>query len=119
MLLAAAGWEVIGVEPDERMAEIARAQGLEVTVSTFEQWKPPRGSYDLVASGTAWHWVDPTVGYDTAASVLRSGGGLAIFRNRYQYDSDVTGVIADVLRRHAPHLCRHRLNTDPLPPAEN
>ena len=104
VLLAAAGWKVVGIEPDERMAQIARSRGVEVVVSTFEQWKPSRHDYDLVACGTAWHWVDPSVGYDVAASALRPGGRLAIFRNSYRYEPEVASVIKDVLGRHARDL---------------
>lgn len=104
VLLAAAGWNVIGIEPDQRMAAIARSHGVGVTVSTFERWQPPRSDFALVASGTAWHWVDPAVGYDRAASALRSGGSLAIFRNSYRYDAEVRAIIERNLRRHAPHL---------------
>src|SRR4051794_5660451 len=34
----AAGCRVLGVEPDARMAEVARRGGLEVDVATFEAW---------------------------------------------------------------------------------
>ncbi len=104
ILLAAAGWNVIGIEPDPRMAAIARARGIAVTVSTFEQWRPPHSNFNLVAAGTAWHWIDPTGGYDRVASSLRSGGSLAIFRNSYRYDRDVAAMIKRNLRRHARHL---------------
>ncbi len=104
-LLAAAGWSVIGIEPDQRMAAIARSHGVAViVVSTFEEWRPPRGDLDLVTAGTAWHWVDPRIGYDRAASTLRSGGSLAIFRNSYRYDADIAAIIDRNLRRYAPHL---------------
>ena len=104
ILLAATGWKVTGIEPDQRMAAIARSRGVEVMASTFEQWAPPRHHFDLVAAGTAWHWVDPDVGYDKAASVLRPGGKLAIFRNSYCYDPGVGAIIDHKLRIHAPHL---------------
>jgi SAM-dependent methyltransferase len=105
-LLVAAGWSVIGIEPDERMADIARARGIEVVVARFEQWGSSGRDYDLVCSGTAWHWIDPTVGYDIAAGLLRPGGRLALFRNSYIYDSDVADAIGAVLRRLAPHLAQ-------------
>lgn len=104
VLLSAAGWDVIGVEPDPRMAAISRSHGVAVIVSRFEQWTPPRSDFQLVAAGTVWHWVDPAVGYDRAASALRSGGSLAIFRNFDRYDADVAAIIDRNLRRHAPHL---------------
>ena len=106
VLLAAAGWTVIGVEPDQRMAAIARSHGIDVDVASFEQWIVPRHDFDLVCSGTAWHWVDPTVGYDRAAQLLRPGGRLAILRNSYSYQRDVAGGIRAALRRFAPQLAR-------------
>src|SRR5579862_7980451 len=36
----AAGCQVLGVEPDERMADLARERGLDVEVTTFENWDP-------------------------------------------------------------------------------
>jgi len=36
----AAGCTVLGVEPDARMADVARAAGLPVEVTTFEAWAP-------------------------------------------------------------------------------
>lgn len=104
LLLAKAGWSVIGVEPDKRMAEIARSRGIQVAVSRFEQWKAPHSGYDLVCSGTAWHWIDPLIAYDISATLLRPSGMLAVFRNRYTYHPDVATAIDAALRRHAPNL---------------
>lgn len=104
LLFAEAGWSVIGVEPDERMAEIARSRGVQVDVSRFEQWEAPRSGYDLVCSGTAWHWIDPLVAYDISATLLRPSGRLAVFRNSYTYHPDVANAIDAALRRHAPNL---------------
>jgi SAM-dependent methyltransferase len=103
-LLTEADWSVIGVEPDERMAEVARSRGIQVVVSRLEQWSAPQRGFDLVCSGTAWHWVDPTVSYDIAAKLLRPGGRLAIFRNSCVYHPDVANAIDAALRRHAPDL---------------
>jgi SAM-dependent methyltransferase len=104
VLLGRAGWKVVGIEPDQRMAEVARLQGVNVIITTFEQWDAPQSKIDLITAGTSWHWVDPNVGYDKAALVLRQGGILAIFRNSYQYSPIVSEVIRTSLRMHAPHL---------------
>jgi SAM-dependent methyltransferase len=104
ILLREAGWNVIGIEPDRRMAEVARSNGIDAIVATFEQWDPARGGIDLITAGTSWHWVDPDVGYDKAALVLRPGGTLAIFRNAYHYDPIVAEIIRSNLDRFAPHL---------------
>jgi hypothetical protein len=86
------------------MVEIARAHGIQVVVAPFEKCVLPGSPYDLVCSGTAWHWIDPVVGYDIAAALLRRGGWLAVFRNRYLYAPDVANVIDAALRRHALNL---------------
>jgi len=103
-LLADFGWSVIGVEPDARMAAIAREHGIQVVVASFEQCDLAEGSYDLVCAGTAWHWIDPAIGYDIAARLLRHGGRLALFRNSYIYDPDIAKGIVISLQRHAPNL---------------
>ena len=63
----AAGCEVLGVEPDARMAEFARQRGLGVNVATFESWDPAGRAFDAVIAGQAWHWVDPLAGAAKAA----------------------------------------------------
>ena len=53
----AAGGRVLGVDPDARMADLARRYGLEVEVSTFEAWDSAGRAFDAVVSGqpgTGW-----------------------------------------------------------------
>ena len=102
LLLMSAGWQVVGVEVDERMAAVARSHGVDVAVSTFEGWAPARIGFDLICSGQAWHWVDPDVGYPRAARLLRPGGRLAVFWNSYHYEPPVVEAFTSALRRHAP-----------------
>jgi len=104
--LIEAGWNVIGIEPDERMARVARAHGVPVSSEPFEQCTLPRARYELVCAGTAWHWIDPASGYEIAAALLRPGGRMAVFRNTYQYDTELARVFETALLRHAPDL-RH------------
>jgi SAM-dependent methyltransferase len=52
----AAGAAVLGIEPDERTADLTRARGLEVEVATFETWEPGGRSFDAVIAGHSWHW---------------------------------------------------------------
>lgn len=37
--------------------------------------------YDLIYAGTTFHWVDPRIGYQKAARLLRTGGTLGLFWN--------------------------------------
>ena len=74
-----AGCRVLGVEPDERMADLARQSGLEVEVTTFENWDPAGHAFDMVIAAQAWHWVDPVAGAAKAAQALERGGRFAAF----------------------------------------
>jgi SAM-dependent methyltransferase len=98
-----AGWDVIGVEIDDRMAAVAASHGVAVDVSRFEAWDGV-GPFDLITSAQAWHWIDPSVGYAKAHGLLRPGGRLALIWNSYHYDPSVIDVFVDVIGRHAPDL---------------
>ncbi|MFF3442761.1 class I SAM-dependent methyltransferase [Streptosporangium sp. NPDC002721] len=98
----AAGCEVLGVEPDARMADFARRTGVEVEVARFEEWDDAGRMFDAVVAGTAWHWVDPPAGAAKAARVLRPGGRLAVFWHVFQLPPEVTEAFAEVYRRVAP-----------------
>jgi SAM-dependent methyltransferase len=100
----AAGRTVLGVEPDPRMAEFARARGIDVEVATFETWEPAGRTFDAIVSGTAWHWVDPVAGAAKAAKVLRPGGVLAPFGHVYELPPPIAAALAEALRRAAPDL---------------
>ena len=103
-LFLARGCEVLGVEPDLRMAGVARAHGIPVEVATFEAWDPRHRLFDLVVSGQAWHWVDPSLGAQRAASVLKPGGTLAIFWNRGGHDAPTQAALNEAYVRFAPAL---------------
>ena len=98
-LFQAAGCDVLGVDPDARMAGHARERGLEVEVATFETWATNGRAFDTVVSGQAWHWVDPVAGAAKAAAALRPGGRFAVFRNVFQPPAGLGKAIAAVYRR--------------------
>ena len=98
----AAGCTVLGVDPDERMAEYARRRGLQVEVARFEEWEPAGRTFDAVIAGQTWHWLDPGAGAAKAALVLQPGGRLAVFWNAMELPSDVGEALADAFRRVVP-----------------
>ena len=102
------GCEVVCVDPGASLVEVARQKlrghPVEFIVSRFEEWTPS-GSFDLVASGTAWHWVDPEAGYSKAAAALRQGGFMALFWNLHP--RPFTGFFVEaqrIYRNVAPEL---------------
>jgi SAM-dependent methyltransferase len=89
------------VEPDPAMAARLRARfpGVDVVTATFEDWTPPPGGVDLIASALSWHWLDAATRNQRARAALAPGGTLAVFGHKYGYaDPDVRAAIDGVLR---------------------
>ncbi|HEY3726424.1 MAG TPA: class I SAM-dependent methyltransferase [Solirubrobacteraceae bacterium] len=103
-LLAARGCSVLGVEIDERMAELARAKGLTVEVAQFERWDDAGRRFDLITSGQAWHWIEPAAGAEKAARLLRPGGRIGLFWNLGDPSSAVRDRLAPIYERLEPEL---------------
>jgi SAM-dependent methyltransferase len=98
----AAGCQVLGVEPDERMAAFARQSGVPTEVARFEDWDGAGRSFDAVIAGQAWHWVDPAAGAVAAARVLRPGGRVALFWYVFQPPPDLGEEFSAVYRQVLP-----------------
>ncbi len=99
--VAARGVRVIAVEPDSRMAELARARGIEVTISSLEEWTPQ--PCDVMFAAQSWHWVDPIRGAEIAAASIRPDGRWMAFWN-HESDPMIDDVLHSVFRRLAPSL---------------
>lgn len=106
-LLRERGCEVLGVEPDARMASVARRNGIEVEIASFERWQPRERRFDLITSAQAWHWIDPAVGLPKAAEILRPGGRLAVFWNVGVPPRELKAKLDGIYRRLAPAAERH------------
>jgi SAM-dependent methyltransferase len=77
------------VELGENLATIARGKLADyppearVLASSFEEWPlEEEGTFELVVSATAYHWVDPAIHYRKSAQALRPAGSLALIWNR-------------------------------------
>jgi SAM-dependent methyltransferase len=95
----AAGCRVLGIDPDARMAELARRHGLGVEVAKFEDWESAGREFGAVIAAQAWHWVDPVAGAAKAARALRPGGRLAVFWNAFQPPPGLAEAFSAVYRR--------------------
>jgi SAM-dependent methyltransferase len=100
--LQAAGARVLGVDADPRMAEFARARGLEVEVAKFEEWAPAGRTFDAVVAGQTWHWIDPVAGAAKAAEALRPGGRLTAFWNVMAPSPELAAAFSAAYRRALP-----------------
>jgi SAM-dependent methyltransferase len=76
------GADVLAVEPDARMAALAREKGIPTEIDTFESWHPAGRKFDLVVFAASFHWVDPAVALPKVRTVLDNRGKLALLWNR-------------------------------------
>jgi SAM-dependent methyltransferase len=109
LALARHGASVMAVEPDPAMAAVARERtaglAVEIRESPFEDCIVPAGTFDLVVSAQAWHWVDPERGAAVAAGALRAGGALCLWWNRPgTLDGPVWAAVQQAYAEHAPAL---------------
>jgi SAM-dependent methyltransferase len=105
--LVGRGMRALGVEIDERMAELARGHGVPVEVAEFESWDAKGRRFDLITCADAWHWIDPVRGSEKAAALLRPGGTLALFWSYQLLDDDVAALFQRVYDEHAPQARTH------------
>jgi SAM-dependent methyltransferase len=103
-LFAERGCSVLGVESDERMATVARRQGLDVERAPFEEWDARGRVFDLAICGQAWHWLDPERRIEQLAVALASGGRFAAFWNFPRFEQGLGDEIDDLYGRIAPDL---------------
>jgi SAM-dependent methyltransferase len=104
--LAKRGLSVLGVELDERMADVARSHGIEVEVAAFEAWDNAGRAFDLVTCGDAWHWIDPARGVSKAAEVLKMGATIARFWTSGTLTDPVIAAFDPIYRRYAPEIAQ-------------
>lgn len=102
--LAERGLSVLGVEVDERMAQVARRHGVEVQVAAFESWDAAGHTFDLITCGDAWHWIDPARGITKAAEVLNVGGSIARFWTSTVLDEATSAAFDPIYRTYAPEV---------------
>jgi SAM-dependent methyltransferase len=97
------GHRVVAVDPGANLVLLARetCPAVAFTVGTFEETQFGSARFDLIASATAFHWVDPHVGYPKAARLLRPGGRLAVLSHRIVAGPS-SARLDDVVARSAP-----------------
>ena len=92
------GADVLAVEPDPRMAEIAKEKGIPIEIGTFENWEPAERNFNLVVFGQSFHWVNPAIALPKIHSLLSTGGHLALMWNRLFPTDPTHGDFAEIYR---------------------
>jgi len=96
--LAALGLQVMAIDIGPAMIDAARRRvgdaGVAFQVTSFEDLDAAVGSFDLVISSAAFHWIDPDVRYRKSARLLRPSGWLALVGNEDRYDEPFGSTLA-------------------------
>jgi SAM-dependent methyltransferase len=108
--LAALGCSVTAIEPGADMAALARRRvaafgNVTVEESTFEEWDDRGRRFDVLVAASAWHWVDPSIGWPRAHDLLHRGGWMALLGNvvvRRPGEPEVYAETADLHERFCP-----------------
>jgi SAM-dependent methyltransferase len=108
--LAALGCSVTAIEPGADMAALARQRlasygNVNIEMSTFEEWDDRGGRFDVLVAASAWHWVDPSIGWQRAHDMLYPGGWMALLGNvvvRRPGEPEVYAETADLHERFSP-----------------
>jgi SAM-dependent methyltransferase len=91
------------------MAALARraTRGMPVQIkeTAFEEWRGEAGSFDLVFSAQAWHWIDRDRGHAVARHALRPGGLVALWWNDVDdCEPPMQAALDATYQLHAPEL---------------
>jgi SAM-dependent methyltransferase len=108
--LAALGCPVTAIEPGAEMAALARQRlapfcNVNVETSTFEEWDDRGRRFHVLVAALAWHWVDPSIGWQKAHEVLYPGGWMALLGHvvvRRPGEPEVYAETADLHERFSP-----------------
>jgi SAM-dependent methyltransferase len=105
----------IDIGPSMIAAARRRLAGSAVSfgVTSFEEFDAAAASFDLICSGTAFHWIDPEVKFTKPARLLRPGGWLALLSTEESFD-DPLG--ADLSRMWAERTGDDAIRTRRRPP---
>ena len=75
---------------------LGKTTAVRVEVVAFEDFDAPPGSLDLIASATAFHWIDPEVRFDKAHRLLRPDGWLALLSTGEHYEDPFAATLREM-----------------------
>lgn len=81
------GSSLLAIELGQNFTEFTRNKfkaypNFKIENADFEQFHLESNKYDLVFSGTAFHWIPEKIGYPKVYNILKSGGTLSVFWNK-------------------------------------
>jgi SAM-dependent methyltransferase len=106
------GFDITALEISEKQVAFLREKfagcgNFRAICSTFEEFGCDEGSFDLIFSATAFHWIKPEIGYPKAFHLLKEHGTIAVFWHLASIIEPKTALLQNIraiYRRHAPQL---------------
>lgn len=102
--LAGRGFNLTAIDLGASMVAAARRNVTDPMVTfeacSFEAFAGS-GPFDLIASATAFHWVDPAVGLAKAARLLRPGGWLALLSTGENYPEPLRTQLWELWQKYS------------------
>jgi ubiquinone/menaquinone biosynthesis C-methylase UbiE len=110
--LVACGLRIEAVDPGRNLIELARrrvndSELVRFHLGRFEDVSLPERRFDAIFAASAFHWVDPSLGWAKAAALLRPGGTFALLQPigvRDAVNGEVLDELAAAFTRLAPEL---------------
>ena len=114
------GFDTTALEISEKQVSFLREKfagyrKFRAVCSTFEDFSCSDGSFDLVFSATAFHWIPPEIGYPKAYRLLNRGGVIAVFwhlASIVEPKTELQQQIRAVYQAHAPQLDDYLTDTE-------
>jgi len=110
LAFAQRGYKITALDISENLLNLAKqktAQYPQVSclLGPFETAVLPEDHFDLVISASAFHWIDPDIGYAKAAKLLKRSGSMALFWNHHNYERrDFIPGILDFFKKYSSHF---------------
>jgi len=105
---------IVCVEPNPVFCDLARKnchpfQNVVIKQTSFEEWPLEQFAFDIVVSASAFHWIQPTVGYPKAADALCDDGYLVLLWNKEpQPTCAVWTLFTEIYNQLAPSLGQYQ-----------
>jgi SAM-dependent methyltransferase len=110
ILFAQKGYNLLGIELGEKLAQYARQRcqafpNTTIVQSAFEEYEIHPHSFDLAISADAFHWISPEVGYPKLVNSLKEAGSIALFWHiEIDPQTDWSAAIDELFHKIAPQF---------------
>lgn len=103
------GCSLTAIELGDRLAEYTRQkfsnyEKFIIKNMAFQDFECPYGSFDLIYSASAFHWIPEEIGYTKVFEMLKSGGVFARFANHPYKDKEKEALHVAIQKVYAKYM---------------